>query len=367
MASNSEHTIKSTDPTMLQSFDKDAIALFLQAYHFHAAAASRLSKNAVWMADCLAEGVQLRIQVADEALLKKDTDSQAALQKYLEQRCVISEPRNLVDELGKLHVDGRISDWETRLFAYDSSFLLIQKRGSAANLDDSVYVEAYVNGLWPAALRDAMKPSLKVKGITLDKIMEDTRACAEEQDKWHRLSHLQCIRANAVNCQNAVVNKRLDDHNVDVVVFNIGDLILLKHRYNESLSKQDARLLGPYKIVDKLNNGVFRIQSLFNVEDILVVAEDRLVPFNSAMSTEDDLRMLLEYDDNESEVEGILSHRGKGRNGLKFKIHWKGFDNEEDHTWEPASNLIGNVKFTEYVQAHEHEMPSWLVKEIAAI
>ena len=49
----------------------------------------------------------------------------------------------------------------------------------------------------------------------------------------------------------------------------------------------------------------------------------------------------VESSDDEYEVEAILDTRKKKIKGAvrEYLIKWKGYDNEEDNTWEPEENL----------------------------
>ena len=48
-----------------------------------------------------------------------------------------------------------------------------------------------------------------------------------------------------------------------------------------------------------------------------------------------------EEEDDEYEVEKIVEKRQIGRQ-VMYKVKWKGWEREEDLTWEPASNLVGS-------------------------
>ncbi|GAA5832506.1 hypothetical protein JCM11251_001351 [Rhodosporidiobolus azoricus] len=50
-----------------------------------------------------------------------------------------------------------------------------------------------------------------------------------------------------------------------------------------------------------------------------------------------------EVEEEEYEVEKILDHKREGKSKkseLKYRVKWKGYDNEADHTWEPESNVV---------------------------
>jgi hypothetical protein len=62
-------------------------------------------------------------------------------------------------------------------------------------------------------------------------------------------------------------------------------------------------------------------------------------------------------DNGKFEVEKVIRYRGD-RNGqrkdLEFLIHWKGYDNPDEYTWEPWSMEWGrNVKMIEFLRANK--------------
>jgi hypothetical protein len=176
-------------------------------------------------------------------------------------------------------------------------------------------------------------------------------------------ARLQVIHDSARKIQAEIVAKRLDKANNDIITFDVGDFVLLKHRYNDTITKQEAKLLGPFKILEKLANGVYKLQHLIEVARIETVSEERLVPFCKDGATEAELKKMIEYDEDELPVDSIVRHGGSmTRNGLKFLVHWRGFDNEEDFTWEPYKNLEGNVSLSRYISEHENVMPTWILE-----
>jgi len=59
-------------------------------------------------------------------------------------------------------------------------------------------------------------------------------------------------------------------------------------------------------------------------------------------NTESDLTENNESEEEEYEVEKILAKKGSGRK-LVYLVKWKGYDKDEDNTWEPAKNLHQSI------------------------
>jgi len=58
--------------------------------------------------------------------------------------------------------------------------------------------------------------------------------------------------------------------------------------------------------------------------------------------------------DDEFEVEKVLDKRVSKKGGVEYLVKWKGFDNQEDDTWEPAENLDGaEVEIRKFEMAQE--------------
>jgi len=56
----------------------------------------------------------------------------------------------------------------------------------------------------------------------------------------------------------------------------------------------------------------------------------------------------------EYEVEKILEKRGP-RSNIEYKVKWRGYDNEEDQTWEPKENLVGSEELIEEFEARQSD------------
>jgi len=56
----------------------------------------------------------------------------------------------------------------------------------------------------------------------------------------------------------------------------------------------------------------------------------------------------------EYEVEEILEKRGP-RSNVEYKVKWRGYDNEEDQTWEPKENLVGSEELIEEFEARQSD------------
>merc|ERR1712187_1028957 len=63
----------------------------------------------------------------------------------------------------------------------------------------------------------------------------------------------------------------------------------------------------------------------------------------------------VSHEDSEYEVEKVLNKRMVG--GItEYLVKWKGWENEEDRTWEPEENLKGSEKLIKKYEASESKL-----------
>jgi len=67
-------------------------------------------------------------------------------------------------------------------------------------------------------------------------------------------------------------------------------------------------------------------------------------------SETEDLAVQEDLIDDDYEVEKLLDKRGKGRN-TEYLVKWKGFEKEEDQTWEPLENLTESREIIDAFEA----------------
>jgi hypothetical protein len=62
--------------------------------------------------------------------------------------------------------------------------------------------------------------------------------------------------------------------------------------------------------------------------------------------------IIAQYDRQEFVVERVLDHRGdkRKRSNLEFLIKWKGYDDENQNSWEPWSGVRNTEKLHEYLK-----------------
>ena len=132
------------------------------------------------------------------------------------------------------------------------------------------------------------------------------------------------------------------DHLRRVHNFKIGDQVLLdtEHlRRNRPSGKLDFRRVGPYEIIEKINNNAFRLKFPIGSRQHDVINVSRLQPFivPAKVSGEVELEPDLVNGFEEFEVESILDCRTDKKIRF-FLIKWKGYS-ELHNSWEPEHNL----------------------------
>lgn len=84
---------------------------------------------------------------------------------------------------------------------------------------------------------------------------------------------------------------------------------------------------------------------------VLEVHIERMRPFLCDGISDEQLRDLAAADVEEQLVDCVKDHRGSCREDVEFKIHWKGFSDEDD-SWEPLVNVNGNQQLQDYLATH---------------
>jgi cleavage and polyadenylation specificity factor subunit 1 len=136
-------------------------------------------------------------------------------------------------------------------------------------------------------------------------------------------------------------------------VFTPGDYVLLTYPSNYPPSKLSPRLRGPFIVIEKLHDSIYRVQDLISNKS-LDVHINRMIEFAAPASiTPVDLIALAATDQDEFIVEAILAHRGnaKKKSSLEFLIKWQGYE-DEFNTWEPYSLVKDLQLLDQYAQQH---------------
>jgi hypothetical protein len=140
--------------------------------------------------------------------------------------------------------------------------------------------------------------------------------------------------------------------------FPIGDYVLLHHP-GERPEKMKTQLQGPYKVV-KSNKSSYTIENLVDKKHHTVhITNLRPYYFDPAVI---DPAIIAMHDNQEFVIEKVLNHRGdkKLRSSMEFLIKWKGFDDENQNSWEPWSGVRNTEKLHEYL--NDNKMKSLINK-----
>ena len=141
--------------------------------------------------------------------------------------------------------------------------------------------------------------------------------------------------------------------------FNVGDSVLLdRSRINldafNKVKKQKlmTRYLGPFKILEKIGKVAYRLELPIgsNAHPVFHISAMKgyLDPGPGRKFTKPEPVVVNE--DLEYYVEEILDQRVR-RKKTEYLVRWRGYPIEES-TWEPASNLVGNVEFEKWCISH---------------
>ena len=138
------------------------------------------------------------------------------------------------------------------------------------------------------------------------------------------------------------MKQQYDQHVAQTPPFTIGDLVWLdaSNIHLTGTRKLNPKRLGPYKIVEKINDLAYKLQlpesmhihPVFHASLLYPVHKDtiegRIPPEPEPVEIEGE---------EEYEVEKILDVKKAGRQ-LQYLVKWKGWG-EESNSWEPKANL----------------------------
>lgn len=209
-------------------------------------------------------------------------------------------------------------------------------------------------------------PARMLFGDAIDlnrRLLRDDPAVDENQDEGGRITHEDYVqRLN--NVQRAVV-RASNEHQRRVIeerlragppeeavtVYAAGDLVLATHA-SKPPNKLAPRWRGPFAVVE-------RVGSMYTCQDLRTLKhirfhETRLKKYD-AERTEFAVAVAA-VDNEEFEVEAIVDHRllpGRGprRRRLEFRVHWRGYEAEED-TWLPFAEVRDLAALDVYALEH---------------
>jgi hypothetical protein len=105
-------------------------------------------------------------------------------------------------------------------------------------------------------------------------------------------------------------------------------------------NKFEPKYIGPYSIVRRSRGGAYVLKDAAG--DLL----DRHVPADQ-MKLIAKAKRRVDIDRPIYEVKEIINHRGSP-GSYEYLVHWKGYDNDEDRTWEPESSFFDHSVIQSY-------------------
>jgi hypothetical protein len=124
--------------------------------------------------------------------------------------------------------------------------------------------------------------------------------------------------------------------------FTLGDFVLVANPFQTE--KLAAKWTGPYRVIELVNDLVFRVQHLLDNTTKLVHASRLTFYEDSSLNGKADLKRLKENLKHQDKfvVEKILQQRHNVSGNLEYLVQWQGFE-PEDATWEPAPVIQEDV------------------------
>ena len=129
--------------------------------------------------------------------------------------------------------------------------------------------------------------------------------------------------------------------------FKEGDEVLVNPHSLELVDVKGAghklvqRQIGPFRISEKINNSVYRIELPPEYQMHPIINQEHLTKYHcrSLGDGSQQLPKLCPLAREEVyEVECIVGHKKLGKKGMLYQVRWKGYGPEED-TYEPEMNL----------------------------
>ncbi|GKT30387.1 hypothetical protein ADUPG1_001501, partial [Aduncisulcus paluster] len=140
-----------------------------------------------------------------------------------------------------------------------------------------------------------------------------------------------------------VVDRR-EQSQKDFKPFEVGEKVLLSRR--KTGRKTDTINLGPYLVTERTSAFYYRVESI-NGGKKQKVHVSRRRRYQEGASVEEE-KTAEAVDEHEYEVEKIITHRGRGKRKIQFRVKWKGYGMEEN-SWMSYKEVEETEAFEEYV------------------
>jgi hypothetical protein len=139
--------------------------------------------------------------------------------------------------------------------------------------------------------------------------------------------------------------KQLDLHRrlVSPRAFPAGSTVMIKDPTRQN--KFEPKYIGPYTVIRRSRGGAYVLKDAAG--DLL----DRHVPIDQLKLIARTKRR-IDNDQPIYEVQRILDHRGSP-GSYEYLVHWTGYDDPADNTWEPASSFFDHSVIEFYWKSKE--------------
>ena len=196
--------------------------------------------------------------------------------------------------------------------------------------------------------RRTMMEPLSDSGVTGDS--EQARVVVNDLSKLYKYLY---TRIEQVQKQ---YKRHYDKHHREPT-FSIGDLVMLRMKNIRTVrasQKLDNRYLGPFKVLDKINDNAYKLELPEHFKIHNVINSSRLKPYHEATTTVNDpvvirppIPQLAENTEYEYEAildEKIATTKGSSIPQLHYLIKWAGYPNSQS-TWQTAEDVQSDFQF----------------------
>jgi hypothetical protein len=211
----------------------------------------------------------------------------------------------------------------------------------------------------PGGRRESLARLAKAKSV-LEKFPELAEGRrTEEQSKDYvkdlsdRIKIIQHSASVIQRHQIAVRNASKNDKARKNDEFRLGSLVLrlLPAKDDKRLNKLEATAVGPYKIISRVSEAVYRLASIVQPGELIDVHERELYGFDL-----DDTYPKIavfesaQHDLDEFNIDSIVGHEGTSKNTLKFIVK---FADEQNTRTVLPKQLLGTALLNKYLEEHK--------------